>query len=1614
MTQKSATTLKRHSHRDERRALMLKRIDASAIWADDAQRAQAMFMANSVIRRADDDFLNRHPADALPAHIAQALASVHTIPWGTVRVGCSVPVKDSHGYDLPMAVLETCVADQPFIVDTIKLVLRRLGVRILGTLNMILPVVRDDDGVLLDVGADVEGGRNESFTCHLLSLPSAQSRCKEIRLQVTAHLERAQRVVRDFRPMRKLARDVSATLTYAIEAMPQQAHELTEVASFCDWLLDDHFVFMGAYGFDVQHRPTGRLGLAHYGTPDAIGCGSDPAIAFAPTAPVITILQSRVDSPVHRDARMQEVRIRLFDEEGVPDGGIVFQGLFTYAALTHSGSRVPVMRARLGRMAVTEDLVPRSHRMKLFRSFFDRLPLTYTFASPNREIRNLVNEAIDVDFGGVPRVHCFYNANRTVAHAFVMVTRDRYGDDLRWQVQELIKTALGADHSEFRLLVGKTEAAMWHYLLQSETTLRRCDVDQISEQVRAIVSPWVERMRDLLRDGGEEESVIDSHCMRYADCLPRDYSARVEGPYLVADLAAFDQVHQDGQVRLALRQDAVDRAEGVVRLLSYGTVDTALTDILPIIDHFGLRVLGEVTSHVVDDDGRELYFERYRIDLSADQGGALLEHGDALVDAVGAVLDGRADSASLNRLLLPARLTWRHVNVLRAYIGYARQLGTAYPPNVVQRALQDNAAIARTLIDLFDARFEPYLGETGGHVSAADSPRRTLRIEKVTQRFLAQLDGVSDVVTDKVLRMYFNLISATIRTNYFALNGARRALSFKFRCADVELMRDPRPLYEIWVYDPRIEGVHLRGGPVARGGLRWSDRVDDFRTEILGLMLTQQVKNTLIVPVGSKGGFVLKTAAGDDRERRRLADELYKVFIHGLLDVTDNIVDDVIVFPTNVVVHDGPDPYLVVAADKGTAHLSDTANSISIERGFWLGDAFASGGSQGYDHKLYGITAKGAWVCVQRHFREMSIDTQTDPFTCVGIGDMSGDVFGNGLLLSKTLKLLGAFNHRHIFLDPSPDPLVSWTERSRLFEMERSSWSDYDAAKISEGGGLFPRGAKRIALTPQVRAMLGTHRDTASGDDLVRMLLCADVHLLWNGGIGTYVRATDETDADVGDKANDAVRITARELRCRAVGEGGNLGFTHAARVEYALQGGRINTDAVDNSAGVDLSDHEVNLKILFAPLMNSGRLTMEERDDVLFSIDQEVCQAVLAHNYQHSLGLSVEEFSAAGSLRAWERTIAFLCEALGIDRDLQDLPSADTLRDRRHANLGLTRPELARVHAFAKMWVYDQLTADPGSSKHMADTYVQAYFPAKVRERFSAAIDTHKLRHEIVCTVWGNEIVDYAGALLLPTLAVEVERPVPELCNAYALAAYALDAGSIRSGISGLDGQIAAEVQYEAMDAVERILASTTRAILARCADAEALDAAMENREALRGLVSDLRTAVYKAQDTENRGGFRDATNVWEGRGLPRDLARRIARLEGLTHFIWIDALADQNKITAPRAVQVWFATAQVTGLGALLAPQLDAAASRWVAAARASLRQDLCGSMLFLASRVARGCGDTGTLRQSKVRALLSNGGELGDVWALARQVPAERDQLAAQIVLTTRLRSRVGIGK
>lgn len=1596
----------RAGDRFDRRSRLVKAVADSALFDSDTQRAHAAFVADAIIRRADSEFVHRHPAEGFAAHVRQLLEWLASKPAGEAKVRCYRPVRDANGYELPLVLLETHMDDQPFIIDTIKLALKRAGVHVLGTLNMILPIERDANGQITAIVAEGPKARPESVSCQMLSLSTAGHRTAELAALVGEVLDRAKKIASDFRQFRKLVHDICGTLAFAGEVRPDDESELREAMEFGQWLVDDNFVFMGAYGYDIEGRPTGRLGLGRYDAVDKAGAQTNPQLAFGPDAPLVSIFQSRFDAPVHRDAPMVEVRFKLFDAEGEPAGGCVLQGLFTYKAVTGRTSQVPFLRKKLARIVASEDLVPASHRMKLFLGFFDRLPLTFLFAASDSAIVSLVNEALDVEYGAPPRVWYRIGQGGQTAQVFAMLPQARYTDQVRVGLRSAIATAFGVSDVRYRLLLGKTETVVLDFLVFGERPVAAPDPDGLSDALTALVSPLVETLRDVLRAHEVLEPEIDRLTLLYGAALPNDYAAYVQPQHLVEDIAALDAVATTGQMQVLLRQDDRDVASGLVRLLVFTATDIALTDILPVLDNFGLRVLGETTWPITDGEGRQVFFETYRIVAGTGGGTALLAHKGAFVDALLAVLDGRMNNTPLNSLLLAARLNWRQLQVVRAYAAYARQLGVSFPANLVQQVLLAQPELAAQLLALFDARFAPQLD---GKPLGADAPERKQRVSAVTQQFDEALRQVQDATEDKVLRMFANFMHATLRTNFFQRPDEFRGLSFKLQCSAVELMPEPRPLYEIWVYDPRLEGIHLRGGKVARGGLRWSDRLDDFRTEILGLMQTQMVKNTLIVPVGSKGGFVLKRPEKDDQARRKQADELYKIFIGALLDLTDNLVDGQTTSPPDVVVYDQPDPYLVVAADKGTAHLSDTANSIALSRGFWLGDAFASGGSQGYDHKKYGITAKGAWVCVQRHFRELGIDIQTQPFTVFGIGDMSGDVFGNGMLLSPAIKLVAAFDHRHIFLDPNPDPVQSLAERQRLFDTPRSSWAQYDASLISQGGGVFSRSAKEIALSPEVKALLDVHADSLSGPELMRAILCMQADLFWNGGIGTFVKASHESHADAGDKTNDAIRIDATELRCKVVGEGGNLGFTQAARVEAALRGVRLNTDAVDNSAGVDLSDHEVNLKIAFAPLLQRAEVSLERRNQLLFEIDEQVCQLVTWNNGQQSLGLSMAELRSAEHLREWGDVIRFLVDELHVDQTVQMLPSKSVIAERRKQGLGLTRPELARIAAFAKMWIFDQLQRDKAATALVEQEYLQHYFPSQVRTQFGDAIANHMLRHEIVTTLWTNSIVDFASALLIPRLAMAFGRPVPTLCLTYAVARRALGLYGLREALLQLGGKVPAASQYRALLALEDAAAAAAEWLLASFPGAS-LDQALQEVQSLPVWAEALERSWQSGKGLTP--AEEDAFARWKDSDIPTPLAAALATMERRNHLLAIWQVGRDSGLAAPVASALYFHVGEQTGLLPLLAQTERAVPqTRWEAQALFSLGQGLGDTLGRLVVRTAQTLGERAAKADAAaVRAVVYDQLGLAPLWQLAGQIVAQGVQIPALVVLSEQVRSRL----
>jgi len=956
---------------------------------------------------------------------------------------------------------------------------------------------------------------------------------------------------------------------------------------------------------------------------------------------------------------------------------------------------------------------------------------------------------------------------------------------------------------------------------------------------------------------------------------------------------------QPGVLQLSLHRPAAQKAQRVHLRIVRMAEPVPISDVLPMLENFGLRVISERPYELLWPEGGTAWIQDFE-----------LEHRDGLIvdiphvqdyfrEAFSAAWSGALENDGFNRLVLVADLQARQIVVLRAYCRYLLQTGVPFSQAYMERTLAANAAIARNLVRLFQTRFDPQVA-------------RGARGERDAAGLIAQirsgLDSVTSLDDDRILRAYLTLVQATLRTNFYqtAADGQPQGyLSFKFDPAKIPDLPLPKPKFEIFVYSPRVEGVHLRMGDVARGGIRWSDRREDFRTEILGLMKAQNVKNTLIVPVGAKGGFVPKRLPSGTREEVQAeVVACYQTFIRGLLDLTDNIASGRIVPPPQLVRRDGDDPYLVVAADKGTATFSDIANAISADYGFWLGDAFASGGSAGYDHKKMGITARGGWECVKRHFREMDIDTQKTDFTAIGIGDMSGDVFGNGMLLSRHIRLLAAFDHRHIFLDPEPDVAVSFAERARLFELPRSSWEDYDRSRLSRGGGVFLRSAKSIALTEAARALLGLSGASATPNEVIRAILTLPVDLLWNGGIGTYVKATDERNAEVGDRANDALRINGQQLLAKVVGEGGNLGLTQRGRIEYALARGRLNTDFIDNSAGVNTSDVEVNIKILLNPLVADGKLTRGERNRLLVRMTNEIAALVLRNNYLQSQAISTLELQGASRLPEYQHLIRSLEREGVLNRALEFLPSDDELSERRKSGVGLTRPELAILLAYSKIWLNNHLLASDVPEDPYLSAELVRYFPAPVQERFPRAIRQHRLRREIIATATTNSVINRMGPTFVPRVQGDTGAEPAQIARAYTAAREIFAMRAVWEQIEALDNKVRAQQQYEAAFQTSRLLRHVTYWLLTTRPGLQ-VDAAVTE---FRNGVHQLESATPEVLTGAELARFEEGRKAYVEAGLPPLLAERIASLEALNAALDIVEVAARHRVAVVEAARVYF----------------------------------------------------------------------------------------------------------
>ncbi len=1238
------------------------------------------------------------------------------------------------------------------LMDSVTVLLHRLGVAYKAIMNPILRVRRSPTGELLDIqpGSEADNSReahDEAWIHIQLSSSVDPKAVAEARGLLPSVLADARQVALDSRALTGTLLGLANELDTDPEGRFPAA-DRKDVAALLRWLADGHFVLLGYQRCPVQGGqssvdPSSRLGVLRF--------RDEILPQLTDSDDLLVLAQATIPSFLRYGAYPYIVVVR--EHPGHQAIEHRFVGLFTVAAMNANVMEIPLISRRVGEAIALAQRDP-SHPAQLLLDIIQTIPRSELFALSSRELLDMAMAVVDL--GSRRRTLLFLRADQ-LAHfvsCLVYLPRDRYTTAVRLEMQDILVRELGGESIEYTARVSESPWAVVHFTVRLPEGSRPGSVDvslrneaRIQDLLTEAARTWGDRLLGAVKTG----SIDQAKAEHYSAAFPEVYKQAVGPDDAINDIAIIEEL-QDNSVKLVFSEDGRD---GSAQLIWYlGGRSASLSQLLPMLQSMGVIVLEERPFTVTRPDGLVVWIYQFKISVFSDipdepEGPERDATAVRFADAVTAIWHDRAEIDRFNELVLRARLTWQQVVILRTYAKYLRQAGFPYSQAHIEGVLNGNPGTARSLVELFEAMFDP----------AADPDRKAAQTAAAS--VAADIDALTSLDTDRVLRGFASMIQATLRTNYFVGRQdsarAQNVLAVKLNSRLIDELPLPRPMFEIFVYSPRVEGVHLRFGFVARGGLRWSDRKEDFRTEILGLVKAQAVKNAVIVPVGAKGGFVVKKpplpsgdAAADRDAQRAEGIACYKLFISGLLDLTDNVDQTTgnVVTPTDVVRRDGEDAYLVVAADKGTATFSDIANEVAKSYGFWLGDAFASGGSVGYDHKAMGITAKGAWESVMRHFRELGTDTQSEDFTVVGIGDMSGDVFGNGMLLSQHIRLVAAFNHLHVFLDPNPDAASSWEERKRMFELPRSTWDDYDKSLISEGGGIYSREQKSIPISPQVRTALGIEDgvDELPPPELLRRILKAPVDLLFNGGIGTYIKAETESDADVGDRANDMIRVNGNQVRAKVIGEGGNLGVTSLGRVEFDLAGGRINTDALDNSAGVDCSDHEVNIKILIDALVSTGKVQPEDRTNLLLSMTDEVGDLVLVDNKDQNDLMGTSRANAASLLSVHARQIKDLEAERGLNRELEALPSEKEIRRRAEAGIGLTSPELSTLMAHVKLDLKDQVLASDLPDQEVFAARLPRYFPTRLRDEFGPEIRSHQLRREIITTMLVNDLVDTAG----------------------------------------------------------------------------------------------------------------------------------------------------------------------------------------------------------------------------------------------------------------------------
>jgi len=1497
---------------------------------------------------SSDDLENRNDSDLYGATLSlwNGLAKFDN---SAPHIRVFNPEIAQHGWHSTHTIVEIIVGDMPFLVDSVRMSLNRLNITAHLFLHSPIGIKRDSKNQVsefAEVGKPVENARKETVIFIEVDHQSAKKDIDALTQELHSVVDEVSLAVRDWQDMTTKLQDIvdkSSAFNW-----PVSKDDVKQTKAYLAWLADHNFTMMGYRYYDVKaiegdHRwiPANdtSLGLLKNSISDRerlLSKLSASAREEALSQNPLILTKTNSKSRVHRPAYMDYVGVKVFNKSGHVIGEHRFLGLYSASFYNESVTQLPILREKIQRICDLSGFEQGTHAFKAFVNIIETYPRDELLQTPVEELAQIVMGIFQMQERGISRLFIRKDIFGRFFSCMVFVPRERYNTQLRKDTQRLLKASLGAkEEVEFTTFFSESVYARTHYIARVNDNNAEFDVKEIENNIIELTKTWSDRLA---------ASILAAHGKASGKTLERKYINAFSSSYMehnlpsaaLVDIGKLEQLDDVHTLDMLFYRPQEEKADSqIVKLKLFHRAEPIhLSDVLPMLENFGLRVIDESPYKVTCPEGERNWVMDFTMLHKSGQHFDMENAQRLFQDAFAKVWYNTLEDDAFNRLILGANLTGRNVTILRAYAKYMRQTGSSFSLDYISNTLANYPDIARLLVEFFDQRINPKL------------KRSAKKEEALLEKIKSQLDNVSNLDDDRIIRRYLDMMSATLRTNFYqpdADGNEKSYVSFKMMPELIPDMPLPLPKFEVFVYSPRLEGVHLRGGKVARGGLRWSDRQEDFRTEILGLVKAQQVKNTVIVPVGAKGGFVCKQLPTDQGREAIQAEgqACYRTFITSLLDITDNIVNGEVVPPKDVVRLDEDDPYLVVAADKGTATFSDIANGIAEDFGFWLGDAFASGGSIGYDHKKMGITARGGWESVKRHFREIGIDCQTTDFTCAGVGDMAGDVFGNGMLLSKHIRLISAFNHLHIFFDPNPDAAESYKERARLFENPRLSWEDYNTALISKGGGVFSRSAKSIKLTPEMKKWLGTRQMTMTPNELIHNILKMPVDLLWNGGIGTYIKSTTESHAEVGDRANDDLRVNGKDVLAKIVGEGGNLGLTQLGRIEYASAGGRVNTDFIDNVGGVDCSDNEVNIKILLNSVVNDGELTVKQRNKLLYDMTDDVSRIVLKDCYRQTQSISITELSGVLQLKEQLRFIHGLEREGQLNRELEFIPSDDEISDRVASSQGLTRPELSVLIAYGKMVLKDALNIPAITDNAYHGKLLIDAFPEILRKKFNSHMQQHPLRSEIIATKLTNNMVNDMGLNFVFRLQEETGANVEDIANAYAVVHGIFNVEDLWASIEQLDNIISAQLQLKMLEETRRILRRSARWYIRHGNKGISIDEAIAD---YRGTFVTLSTNLQDYLVESEYAELEEKTSRYVAQGVPHDIAYKVASFSNMFSTFDLAHVVATDHHNTDVVSRLYFQLGSRLELHWFL-DQINnqAVSNHWQALARASYREEL-----------------------------------------------------------------------